>query len=238
MRTCTGDLSGTSLTFTGAPDTLIVDSSGNTGASSLRGTGSAVSNGASTNYTYICSSGNAADCTITANASTGNQSCSVNGGAPAGTACVGVPKVNATGGPPGESGPAVTVNVTAAGTVHPASGVADVTAISRGSNGGNRGNAYIFGDAGDGGAGGGSATASLAGNVSTSGQGAAGLVTESLGGNGGTSAGLLFAGDVVENNSGTPNTIGLIYRARPITTLPVRRGVQVDTKTEIAPEAG
>jgi hypothetical protein len=181
---CTGDLSGTPLIFTAPPNELDVNSLTNdTGPIKLSGVGSNPGNAGTINVQYTCSS--AGNCTITTDAN-GNQSCTVNSGAPSGTTCNQVPTQPVTG-PSGHSGPPITVIVnTGAFTVN-AGATAGIVAQSVGSNGGGGSNSYVFGSAGNGGPGadGGTTTATLSGTVVTNGTAAAGLAAASLAGNGG-----------------------------------------------------
>ncbi|WP_027036867.1 autotransporter outer membrane beta-barrel domain-containing protein [Mesorhizobium ciceri] len=183
-------------------NTLTVDPS----RISLTGTGSSPAPATEVQH-YTCSTGNAADCTITPGTpASGNnpataESCAVKSGAPSGTTCI-APPATAAGGPSGNSGPTLTVtysqpganaNVSGSGAVI-ATGTIGVLGASNGSRGGNGSNGYVFSNGGDGGNGadGGTVTVNVTGAVRTSnncvlptGCPNAGIVASSVGGDGG-----------------------------------------------------
>ncbi len=183
-------------------NTLTVDPS----RISLTGTGSSPTPATEVQH-YTCSTGNAADCTITpgtlATPSTPAtaETCAVASGAPSGTTCV-APPATAAGGPSGNSGPTLNVtysqpgastNVSGSGAVV-AAGTIGVVGASNGSRGGNGSNGYVFSNGGDGGNGadGGTVTVTVTGAVQTSNNCVlptacpnAGIVASSVGGDGG-----------------------------------------------------
>ena len=178
---------------------------------SLTGTGSSPAPATEVQH-YTCSTGNAADCTITPGTpASGNnpataESCAVKSGAPSGTTCI-APPATAAGGPSGNSGPTLTVtysqpganaNVSGSGAVI-ATGTIGVLGASNGSRGGNGSNGYVFSNGGDGGNGadGGTVTVNVTGAVRTSnncvlptGCPNAGIVASSVGGDGGDAKGI------------------------------------------------
>ena len=167
--------------------------------------------GSGTTQQYTCSSGNPADCIITTNSAGAQTGCTVSSNAPAGTTCT---QSQISGGPTGNAGPSVNLNVTTGQyKVSPGALVANgisaaIQGLSKGSDGGNGGDAYIFGDAGDGGAGanGGLVSVTLNGTANTTAANTPGVTALSLAGNGGNGGNAYVIGGSAGN--GGPGGFG------------------------------
>jgi uncharacterized protein YhjY with autotransporter beta-barrel domain len=166
--------------------TLNVDSlSQDVSSVALTGVGALPGSGTSSHYS--CSTGDPNDCAFGTDP-TGAQTCSP---VASGASCV--QSGPATGGPTGNAGPRITVNVVTGqfsvtpGGAAPNGISAAIQGVSHGSNGGAGGDAYLFGNAGNGGAGanGGLVSVTLNGNASTSADNTPGVAALSLAGDGG-----------------------------------------------------